>query len=138
MRKTIDLCLDMPMGAKELANMLQAMCLNPNYRGYKKSYGPGIAAQAGLTVEVLDEVYAREGLDGFNKLVQESAEKYALKPGDFIKHLDEIGVEWGITNDGDHNNEKTAEIVFATEDSKIGLRSVLENHGVPNCEFLGR
>lgn len=33
---------------------------------------------------------------------------------------------------------KAAEIVFATEDSKIGLRSVLENHGVPNCEFLGR
>ena len=33
---------------------------------------------------------------------------------------------------------KAAEIVFATEDSKRGLRSVVENHGVPNCEFFGR
>ena len=33
---------------------------------------------------------------------------------------------------------KAAEIVFATEDSKIGLKSVVENHGVPNCEFYGR
>lgn len=33
---------------------------------------------------------------------------------------------------------QAAEIVFATEDSKIGLRSVIENHGVPNCEFLGK
>ena len=28
--------------------------------------------------------------------------------------------------------------IFVAADSKIGLRSVLENHGVPNCEFLGR
>lgn len=138
MRKTIDLCLDMPMGAKELANMLQAMCLNPNYRGYKKSYGPGIAAQAGLTVEVLDEVYAREGLDGFNKLVQESAEKYALKPGDFVKHLDEIGVEWGITNDGDHNNEKTAEIVRAYPEKFKGFIFVDPNEGQKAVRELER
>ncbi|MDO4493970.1 MAG: enoyl-CoA hydratase/isomerase family protein [Clostridia bacterium] len=32
---------------------------------------------------------------------------------------------------------KAAEIVFATEDSKRGLKSVIENHGVPNCEFYG-
>lgn len=32
---------------------------------------------------------------------------------------------------------EAAEIVFATEDSKRGLKSVIENHGVPNCEFYG-
>ena len=35
MRKVIDLCLDMPMGAEALTNMLGAMCLDPLYRGYK-------------------------------------------------------------------------------------------------------
>ena len=50
MRKVIDLCLDMPMGAEALTNMLGAMCLDPLYRGYKKTYGAGVAAQVGLTV----------------------------------------------------------------------------------------
>ncbi len=33
---------------------------------------------------------------------------------------------------------RAAETVFATEDCKNGLRSVVENGGVPNCEFYGR
>ncbi|MBE6989659.1 MAG: enoyl-CoA hydratase/isomerase family protein [Ruminococcaceae bacterium] len=33
---------------------------------------------------------------------------------------------------------QAAEIVFATEDCKNGLRSVIENNGVPDCEFFGR
>ena len=57
MRKVIDLCLDMPMGAEALTNMLSAMCLDPLYRGYKKTYGAGVAAQVGLTVEEIDAIY---------------------------------------------------------------------------------
>lgn len=129
MRKTIDLCLDMPMGAKELANMLNVMCLDPHYRGYKKSYGPGIAAQAGLTIEELDEAYEKEGKNGFMKLVHESAEKHAIKPAQFVKHLDEIGVEWGITCDGDHDNERTAEIVHAYPKKFRGFVYVDPNQG---------
>ena len=33
---------------------------------------------------------------------------------------------------------QAAEIVFATEDCKNGLRSVVENNGVPKCEFYGK
>lgn len=33
---------------------------------------------------------------------------------------------------------EVAEIVGQTEDCRIGLKSVVENHGVPNCEFYGR
>ena len=65
MRKVIDLCLDMPMGAEALTNMLSAMCLDPLYRGYKKTYGAGVAAQVGLTVEEIDAIYESEGRDGF-------------------------------------------------------------------------
>jgi len=32
---------------------------------------------------------------------------------------------------------EAAQIVMATEDSKRGLKSVVENHGVPDCEFYG-
>ena len=113
MRKVIDLCLDMPMGAEALTNMLSAMCLDPLYRGYKKTYGAGVAAQVGLTVEEIDAIYESEGRDGFLRIIREAAEKHAVKPAEFVRHLDEVGVEWGITCDGDHDNRKTAEIVQA-------------------------
>ena len=65
MRKVIDLCLDMPLSARAVAGMLNSMILDPNYRGYKDTYGPGIAAQAGLTVPQLEETFANEGREGF-------------------------------------------------------------------------
>ena len=93
MRKVIDLCLDMPMGAKELANTLSTMCLDPQYRGYKNSYGSGIAAQVGLTIQELDEVYKQQGKEGFQQVVHAAAEEHAMKPAEFVRHLDEIGIE---------------------------------------------
>lgn len=129
MRKVIDLCLDMPMSADALTNMLSAMCLDPLYRGYKSTYGPGIAAQAGLTVEQIDDIYAREGREGFVRVVHAAAEQHAVTPTQFAKHLDEIGVEWGITCDGDHDNLKTAEIVRACPDKFKGFIYVDPNKG---------
>ena len=82
MRKVIDLCLDMPMGAEALTNMLSAMCLDPLYRGYKKTYGAGVAAQVGLTVEEIDAIYESEGRDGFLRIIREAAEKHAVKPAE--------------------------------------------------------
>jgi len=130
MRKVIDLCLDMPLDAKALAGMLNNMCLNPQYRGYKDTYGPGIAAQAGLTVPQLEEVYANEGKEGFLKLVNEAAEKHAVTPAQYIKHMDEVGIEWGITCDGDHDNRKTAEIVNAHPGRLKGFVFVDPNCGM--------
>ena len=85
MRKVIDLCLDMPMGAEALTNMLGAMCLDPLYRGYKKTYGAGVAAQVGLTVEEIDAIYESEGRDGFLRIIREAAEKHAVKLAEFVR-----------------------------------------------------
>lgn len=220
MRRVIDLCLDMPMGAEALTNMLGAMCLDPLYRGYKKTYGAGVAAQVGLTVEEIDAIYESEGRDGFLRIIREAAEKHAVIVGEGFRMHDgdiyygtvgswgmsslrlpmwigrnkvldymflnedftgrqcyELGLASKVVADelvevvglatakkmskaapiavkyykdcvrkATQNNIeearafelKAAEIVFATEDSKIGLKSVVENHGVPNCEFYGR
>lgn len=129
MRKVIDLCLDMPMGAAEIAGMLTSMCLDPMYRGYKKSYGAGVAAQIGLTIEDIDRVYEQEGKEGFIKMINEAAEKNAITRDAFVKHLDEIGVEWGITVDGNHDNKKTAEIVAAYPEKFKGFIFVDPNKG---------
>ena len=129
MRKVIDLCLDMPMGAKELANTLSTMCLDPQYRGYKNSYGSGIAAQVGLTIQELDEVYKQQGKEGFQQVVHAAAEEHAMKPAEYVRHLDEIGIEWGITCDGDHDNRKTAELVQAYPNKLKGFIYVDPNKG---------
>ena len=129
MRKVIDLCLDMPMGAEALTNMLGAMCLDPLYRGYKKTYGAGVAAQVGLTVEEIDAIYESEGRDGFLRIIREAAEKHAVKLAEFVRHLDEVGVEWGITCDGDHDNRKTAELVQAFPKKFKGFIYVDPNKG---------
>ncbi len=129
MRKVIDLCLDMPMGAEELSSILSSMCLDPLYRGYKNTYGASIAGQADLTIEELDRVYAQEGEEGFLRVVHEAAEKSAVTPEQFVQHLDEIGVEWGITCDGNHDNKKTAEIVHAFPKKFKGFIFVDPNAG---------
>lgn len=130
MRKAIDLCLDMPLTAKNLAGMLSTMCLDPTYRGYKDTYGPGIAAQAGLTVEGLDAIYAERGREGFLQAVQEAAEKHAVTPGQFVKHMDDVGLEWGVTCDGDHDNRKTAQLVQAHPGRLKGFIFVDPNKGM--------
>ncbi|MDO4493968.1 MAG: amidohydrolase family protein [Clostridia bacterium] len=129
MRKIIDLCLDMPMGAAEIASMLSAMCLDPSYRGYKKSYGAGVAKQIGLTIDEIDRVYAEGGKEAFLALVNDAAEKNAVTQDEFIRHLDDIGIEWGITVDGNHDNRKTAEIVRAHPDKLKGFIFVDPNKG---------
>ncbi|MBE6989661.1 MAG: amidohydrolase [Ruminococcaceae bacterium] len=136
MRKVIDLCLDMPLDADALTDMLCSMCLDPHYRGYKHTYGPGIAAQAGLTVEELDEIFADEGADGFVRTVREAAEQHAVAPKQFVRYLDEIGVEWGITCDGSHDNRKTAAIVQAFPDKFKGFIFVDPNRGQAAVEEL--
>ena len=138
MRKVIDLCLDMPMDAEALAQLLCSMCLDPHYRGYKHSYGPGLAAQAGLRIEELDEVYAREGEEGFRRAVREGAERHLLSPAQFVRHLDEIGVEWGITNDPGHDNRKTAELVSAFPQKLRGFIFVDPHRGQAAVEELER
>ena len=126
------------MDAEALAQLLCSMCLDPHYRGYKHSYGPGLAAQAGLRIEELDEVYAREGEDGFRRAVREGAERHLLSPAQFVRHLDEIGVEWGITNDPGHDNRKTAELVSAFPQKLKGFIFVDPHRGQAAVEELER
>ena len=52
-----------------------------------------------------------------------------IKLAEFVRHLDEVGVEWGITCDGDHDNRKTAELVQAFPKKFKGFIYVDPNKG---------
>ena len=81
----IDLCLDMPMQADEYIQTLTNMCLDPNFRGYKSAYAPGIAGQIGLNIEELDQILEREGEEAWKKIVDDAARKNAMTPDKFVE-----------------------------------------------------
>ncbi|MBR2668340.1 MAG: amidohydrolase [Solobacterium sp.] len=126
----IDLCLDMPMQADEYIQTLTNMCLDPNFRGYKSAYAPGIAGQIGLNIEELDQILEREGEEAWKKIVDDAARKNAMTPDKFVEYLDSINVAWGITCDSRHDNQKTAEIVHAYPDRFKGFIFVDPNKGM--------
>ena len=128
--KIIDLCLDMPMQAHECVQMLSHMCLDPNFRGYKTAYAPGIAEHIGLKIEDLDRILEEEGEEAWTKTVKDAADRNAMTPDRFVEYLDSINVEWGITCDSTHDNAKTAEIVHKYPDRFKGFIFVDPNKGM--------
>lgn len=130
MRKVIDLCLDLPLDAKSITQTLQTMCLNPNYSGYKDSYASKIAAGIGLTVEELDIIASEQGSDAFAEHVFTAATAHEVTPADFVRYMDSIGVEWGITVSGDHDNRRTAEVVHQFPDRFKGFIFVDPHQGM--------
>lgn len=130
MRKVIDLCLDLPQDSATITSMLSTFCLNPHYSGYKNTYGEKMAEQIGLTMADLDRIVREEGEKCFRDKVAAAAERNEVKPADFVKYLDQIGVEWGITVSGDHDNKKTAEIVQQFPNKLKGFIFVDPNRGM--------
>lgn len=130
MRKVIDLCLDLPPDAEFLTNTLTTFFCNPNYSGYKNSYAGPMAQQIGYTVAQLDTLAAQQGTDGFRATVAAAAAEKVAKPEEFVRYLDSIGVEWGITVDNGHNNQRTGEIVRQFPDKFKGFIFVDPNQGM--------
>ncbi len=128
--RIIDLCLDMPMQADEVVRTLTTMCLNPDYRGYKTAYAPGIAAQVGLDIDDLDRILDEQGEGAWKEAVEDAARKNAMTFERFAEYMDENNIEWGITCDSGHDNLKTAEIVHRFPDKFKGFIFVDPNKGM--------
>lgn len=106
--------------------VLDYMFLNEDFTG-RQCYELGLASKV-----VADELVEVVGLATAKKMSKAApiAVKYYK---DCVRKATQNNIEEARAFE-----LKAAEIVFATEDSKIGLKSVVENHGVPNCEFYGR
>lgn len=130
MRKTIDLCLDLPQDANSVTQTLRTMCLDPNYSGYKSTYAPRIAAEIGLSLDALERVAAEQGEQAFLDTVSAAAAAHEVPLARFVQYMDSVGVEWGITVSGDHDNKKTGEIVRQFPDRFKGFIFVDPNKGM--------
>ena len=124
MSKVIDLYLDLPATEEYLVNSLSWYCMGEgaeSYKGYKHTFGEKQARSIGLSMAELDTLLAEEGPEAFTAKVRAAARDHVVSLDDFVQHLDDIDVSWGITSTHDHNNEKTAEIIARYPDKLLGF-----------------
>ena len=121
--KIIDLYMDIPTGEDLYLTRLSMYCLGdgPHTRmGYRRLFRGGEAKAIGLDLDELDRIVAEQGEDAFTKVVQEHSKAYAWTEESFMKHIEELHVEWGFTGSHDRDNEKTAALVARYPDKLKG------------------
>lgn len=106
--------------------VLDYMFLNEDFTG-RQCYELGLASKV-VADELLDEVALATA-----KKLSKAAPIAVRYYKECVRKATQINFE-----EARRFEAETAEIVSATEDSKNGLRSVIENNGVPNCEFFGK
>ncbi len=106
--------------------VLDYMFLNEDFTG-RQLYEMGIASKV-----VADELVDKVGLEIAKKMAKAApiAVKYYK---DCVRKATQSFIE-----EARKFELEAADIVFATEDCKNGLKSVMENKGVPKCEFYGK
>lgn len=122
MSKVIDLRLDFPPTADEIAETMKFFILSKGGKGianYRRIFGPRWAFSLGISFEELEKKskeFSEKELDAFLK---ELAQKIALTPSQFIRQLDEAGIEWGLIDTPD--NDKTEALVSQIPDRLKGM-----------------
>ncbi len=106
--------------------VLDYMFLNEDFTG-RQCYELGLASKV-VADELLDEVALATA-----KKLSKAAPIAVRYYKDCVRKATQNNLE-----EARKFELEAAEIVSATEDCKNGLRSVVENHGVPKCEFYGR
>lgn len=104
MLKVIDLGLDYPPTADEVAERMRFFVQNRDGRGianYRRIFGPQWAASLGTSFEYLEEKSRHISEGEFLELLKELANKVDTTPSQFEKQLDEAGVEWALINSED-------------------------------------
>lgn len=121
MTKVIDLRLDFPFSAEEMAEMIKYFVLSKDKSGianYIHIFGPQWENTIGFSFEELEKKAAELTLDELDDLLVELADKAIVTPGEFSRQLDETGVEWGLVETDE--DDKTAAIVSKLPDKLKG------------------
>lgn len=125
MSQVIDLRLDFPPTAEEIAGTLKFFVLNKDGRGtanYRRIFGPRMAANLGASFEELEKMGNELSSEEFDAFLKERAEKIAVSLPEFEKELDEAGIVWGTVETPD--NDKTAKLVSQMPGRVAGMAAV--------------
>lgn len=122
MQKIIDLCLDVPPNEDHIVGELTRYTLQRNEPGlsnYRNIFGEEKAANLGLTLADLEKMAEDMSPEEFDGELRRRAKKVSTALPDFIKELDENGVQWGATRLD--TKEETADIIKRYPDRFLGI-----------------
>ena len=122
MTKVIDLRLDIPLSADELAEMIKYFVLSEDKSGianYVRIFGPQWETSLGFSFEELEKKAAALSGDELDDLLMKVAGKMVVTPEQFKQQLDEAGIEWGLVEGNNH--EKTAKLIASLPDRLKGI-----------------
>ena len=139
MTKVIDLRLDVPLSADEIAEMIKYFVLSEDKSGianYVRIFGPQWETSLGFSFEELEKKATALSGDELDDLLMKVAGKMVVTPEQFKRQLDEAGIEWGLVDAHDH--EKTAKLVTALPDRLKGIAMFNPFKGVSGVEEVER
>jgi len=125
MQKVIDLRLDFPLTAEEIAERIKFFTLNKDGKGianYRHIFGPRWASSLGMTFEKLEKKSEELPAEEYDTFLKHLAQKIALTPTEFIQQLDAACVEWGLVETPD--NHKTEKLISQIPDRLKGMAIV--------------
>lgn len=140
MSKVIDLRLHFPASVEDIVDSVKFFVLSKEGRGvanYRRIFGPGKAAALGVTFAKLEQMSDELSPDKFDAFLRERAEKISVSLPEFVKQLDEVGIEWGMIMK-DYDNDKTAEIVSQLPNRLVGMAMVNPHEGMKAVKELER
>ena len=117
MSKVIDLKLDIPPTAAEMAEKMDFLIANKAGDGaanYRRIFGPRWATALGMSLEDLEQKREAMASKDFKALLTDLAEKITLTPDQFVEQLDAAGIAWGLIDDPD--SDKTAAFIQRAPD----------------------
>lgn len=125
MQKVIDLRLDFPPDADEIAETMKFFILNKDGKGianYRYIFGPRWASSLGMTFEELERKSEELSPEKFDAFLKNLAQKIALTSTEFVNQLDAAGIEWGLVETLDNN--KTEKLISQIPDRLKGMAVV--------------
>jgi predicted TIM-barrel fold metal-dependent hydrolase len=112
MSKIIDLKMDLPPSSDEMAKRMDFLISNKDGAGaanYRRIFGPRWASALGMQFEELEKKRKELDQEAFNALLVNLAQKITVTPDQFLRQLDEAGIEWCLIDDPD--NSRTAAFI---------------------------
>ena len=122
MQKVIDVRLDAPLTAGELAENMKFFILNKDGNGlanYRHIFGDRWAQFLGSSFEDLEKKEAELSDGEFSSYLIKLADKIVLTPSQYKTQLDKAGIEWGLIDDVDIN--KTVERISRMPERHKGM-----------------
>ncbi len=139
MSKVIDLELNLPPSVEQIVSSLKDFVLHRGEKGlanYGSIFGPTKARSLKFKPEELERMAKELSPKELDSILRKRAEKAIVTIPQFVKQLNEAGVEWGVIEASTH--EKTAEIVARFPKKFIGCAIVNPHDGMKAVKELER